>query len=157
MNTDPHGLQHGERTERVIKAFFDVYNELGSGFLEAVYQRAMLLALRHIGLNAVAEAPIIVRFRGEIVGEHRADLIVESTVLVELKAARALEPAHEAQLLNYLRATDIEVGLLLNFGPSPTIKRFVFDNARKRPARPPSPPTNPPQPPQPPPHPAPPR
>lgn len=131
MNTDKHGMKHGDTTERIIGVFWDVYKELGHGFLESVYEHAMAIALRQAGLEVARQVPISVRFRGELVGEYRADLIVQRTVLVELKAAIAIDPAHEAQALNYLRATDIEVGLLLNFGPKGQIKRFVFDNNRK--------------------------
>lgn len=125
------GLRCGALTERIIGVFYDVYNELGHGFLESVYERSMEFALRDAGLLVLAQQPLPVLFRGHQVGDFRADLIVEQQVIVELKSARALEPAHEAQVLNYLRATRIEVGLLLNFGPRPTIKRFTYDNPRK--------------------------
>ena len=111
--------------------FYDVYNELGHGFLESVYQKAMVIALRQAGLRADPEHPVPVWFRGQPVGEFSADVLVERSVILELKAIRTLEIAHEAQLLHYLRATDIEVGLLLNFGPNPQIKRMAFDNERK--------------------------
>jgi len=91
----------------------------------------MALALRESGLDARQQAPITVHFRGQIVGDFRADLLVDNAVIVELKAAKAMESAYEAQLLNYLRATDIEVGMLINFGPKPEFKRLVFDNSRK--------------------------
>jgi GxxExxY protein len=132
MNTDEHGYKHEELTGKIIKIFYDVYNELGYGFLESVYEKAMVIAIRAAGMQAEPQKPIEVWFRGKQVGEFAADILVESLVLLELKAARALDPSHEAQLLNYLRATDVEVGLLLNFGPKPQIKRFVFDNDRKR-------------------------
>lgn len=131
MNTDEHGFKHGQITSRVIKVFYDVYNELGHGFLESVYERAMCVALREAGLRVIAQHPISVNFRGQSIGEFIADLIVEDCVLIELKAARALDTSHEAQTLNYLRATDIEVGLLMNFGPKPEFKRLLFDNDRK--------------------------
>jgi GxxExxY protein len=92
----------------------------------------MLIALREAGLKAETQVPIAVYFRGNRVGDFRADLMVENSVLLELKAARALDPSHEAQLLNYLRATEIEVGLLMNFGIKPEFKRLAFDNQRKR-------------------------
>ena len=132
MNTDEHGYKHEELTGKIIKIFYEVYNELGYGFLESVYEKVMVIALRVAGLQAEPQKAIEVWFRGERVGEFSADILVESLVLLELKAARALDPSHEAQLLNYLRATNVEVGLLLNFGPKPQIKRFVFDNDRKR-------------------------
>src|SRR5262249_34847533 len=127
MNTDEHGYKHEELTGKIIKVFYDVYNELGYGFLESVYQNAMVLALRAAGLQAEAQKPIEVWFRGAQVGEFAADILVESLVMLELKAARTLDSSHEAQLLNYLRATNVDVGLLLNFGPKPQLKRFVFD------------------------------
>lgn len=125
-------LLHNELTGLVIQAFYEVYNELGFGFLESVYKKAMLIALRERGLRALDEIPIQVRFHGAVVGDFRADMIVEEKVILELQAARALDAAHEAKLLNYLRATDKEVGLLMNFGPKPIFQRFLFDNSRKR-------------------------
>lgn len=135
MNSESGNLKHGDITERIIRVFFDVYNELGYGFLEAVYSAAMRHALNEAGLDVESELSIPVNFRGRVIGEYRADLIVGGRVLVELKAARALEPSHEAQVLNYLKATRFEVGLLLNFGPQPTVRRFILDNDRKRPTR----------------------
>jgi GxxExxY protein len=125
-------LKHGEITEKVIGVFFDVYNELGPGFLESVYHNAMVIALRQAGLQVESEVAVPVLFRGENVGDYRADLLVEGKVIVELKAIRVLESAHEAQLHHYLRATDVEVGLLLNFGARPQFRRLAFDNSGKR-------------------------
>lgn len=130
MNTET-GLKHQELTGRIIRVFLSVYNELGAGFLESVYVKAMTLALRQAGLSVNREMPLAVHFRGEVVGDFRADLVVGGKVLVEAKACPSLNQAHSAQVLNYLRATVLEVGLLLNFGPKPSIKRFVFDNSRK--------------------------
>ncbi len=124
-------LKHQDLTEKIIGVFFDAYNELGHGFLESVYEAAMLIALRDAGLQAEQQVPIPAWFRGQNVGDFRGDVIVEQAVMLELKAVRALEPVHEAQLINYLRATPIEVGLLLNFGPKPSFKRFAYDNDRK--------------------------
>jgi GxxExxY protein len=121
----------GGTTEKIIGVFYDVYNELGHGFLESVYEGSMVIALREAGLRVVQQQPIAVFFRGQLVGDFRADLIVDDEVIVEVKAARAIEPAHEAQLMNYLRASRIEVGLLMNFGPKAEFKRFIFDNDRK--------------------------
>ena len=104
---------------------------MGIGFLESVYQKALFIALREKGLEVASEFPIVVRFRGQEVGHFFADLVVERKVILELKAVRAIEAAYEAQTMNYLRATDIEVGLLLNFGTRPQVRRFVFDNPRK--------------------------
>lgn len=125
------GFKHTELTEAIIQAFYRVYNNLGYGFLEKVYRNAMAIELRRMGLNVVTEAPITVYYEGEVVGEYFADLLVEDAVIVELKAVEKLTQEHEAQLLNYLKATQYEVGLLLNFGPQPEKKRRAFDNARK--------------------------
>ena len=132
MSTDQHGLRHGELTEKIIGIFYDVYNELGYGFLESVYEKAMLKALRSSGLGIESQVSVPVWFRGEQVGDFYADLVVEGAVILELKAARRIERAHEAQLLNYLKATDIEVGLLLNFGEHPEFRRLLLDNERKK-------------------------
>jgi len=131
MNADERGFKHRELTEKIIGVFYEVYNELGHGFLESVYEEAMAVALPQAGLKVERQVPLRVTFRGVVVGDFRADLLVESAVLLELKASRDIDPAHEAQLLNYLRATEIEVGLLLNFGPKPQFKRLVFENSRK--------------------------
>ncbi len=119
---------HSEVTGEVIGAFYHVYNALG----ESVYQNALMLTLRKRGCLVEVRQAVDARFEGVIVGEYFADLIVNGVVIVELKSAETLCDAHEAQLVNYLRATDIEVGLLLNFGPKPQVKRKVFTNARKR-------------------------
>jgi GxxExxY protein len=137
MNTDedieaPLGLRYGEVTEKVLGAFYKAYNELGHGFLESVYARAMAIALREAGLSIEKEAAVPVWFRGVDVGNFRADFIVEKKVLLELKAVDHLDRQHEAQLFNYLRATDIEVGLLLNFGPRSDFRRIVLDNDKKK-------------------------
>ncbi len=132
MNSLPVLLKHSGLTAKIIGVFYDVYNELGYGFLESSYAEAMVLALQESGLIAVREVAVPVWFRGKNIGRYYADLIVENTVLLELKAVRTLEPAHEAQLLHYLRATEIEVGLLLNFGVRPQFRRLLFDNERKK-------------------------
>ena len=124
-------MLHASLTERILGVFFDVYNDLRGGYLESVYQQAMAIALADVGLAVEREAPIEVLFRGRAVGTFRADLVVERVVLIETKAARTLDGAHERQILNYLRATDREVGLLVNFGPRPTFRRFVYRNDRK--------------------------
>ena len=131
QTVDHGGFKHGEITQKVIGVFFDVYNELGYGFLESVYEKSLEFALISHGLNACRKIKIPVSFRGHSVGDFEADMLVENRVLLELKSSRALDSSHEAQLLNYLRATDIEVGLLLNFGLKPEFKRLVFDNPRK--------------------------
>jgi GxxExxY protein len=125
------GLLHAEVTDRIIKAFFHVYNTLGYGFLEKVYENALALTLHKWGLKAEQQVPIEVHFEGQRVGEYFADVRVADCVILELKAAEAIGEAHEAQLLNYLKATDVEVGLVLSFGPKPEFRRKVFANERK--------------------------
>jgi GxxExxY protein len=119
-------MKHGEITRQMIGCAFDVHNELGGGFLEQVYENALAMALRERGLLVVQQAGLNVRFRGRVVGEYRADLIVASVVVVEIKAQRALTGHDEAQLLNYLRASGIEVGLPINFGRSVEHRRRVL-------------------------------
>lgn len=129
MNTD---LRHYALTEKIIAVFYDVYNELGHGFLESVYHKSLYLALTETGLIVHSSVDIPVWFRGYQVGCFEGDLLVNKCVLLELKAARTLDSSHKAQLLNYLRATDIEIGLLLNFGVKPEVKRLIYDNPRKK-------------------------
>lgn len=124
-------LKRRDLTASIIGVFFAVYNELGHGFLEAIYELAMALALEQIGMTVERQKPIDVWFRGHRIGQYRADLVVDNTVLLELKAARNLDAAFEKQILNYLRGTDLEIGLLLNFGQRPEFRRFVFENSRK--------------------------
>ena len=123
---------HQDITEIIIKAFYNVYNELGYGFLEKVYENALMIELKSLGLECEKQKPISVSFKGYNVGEYFADIIVENNVIIELKAAEGLVEEHEAQLLNYLRATEIEVGLLLNFGKKPQLKRKIFENVYKK-------------------------
>ena len=123
---------HQDITEIIIKAFYNVYNELGYGFLEKVYENALMIELKSLGLECEKQKPISVSFKGYNVGEYFADIIVENKVIIELKAAEGLVEEHEAQLLNYLRATEIEVGLLLNFGKKPQLKRQIFENVYKK-------------------------
>ena len=130
-NVDDSGFKHGQITQKIIGVFFEVYNELGHGFLESVYGKSLELALNSAGLNACRKIEIPVMFRGHTVGDLEADMLVDNLVPLELKTARALDCSHDAQLLNYLQATDIEVGLLLNFGLRPQFKRLVFENPRK--------------------------
>ena len=133
MNAPPTNEQfrHSELTKRIIGCFFDVYNELGFGFIESVYENSLSIALRENGFQIHQQIAIPVWFRGKQVGDFDADIMVDRLVLLELKTARAIESAHLAQLMNYLKATEIEVGLLLNFGPKPEFKRVVFGNDRK--------------------------
>ena len=131
MNTDYQDSKHKAYTEKIIKIFYKVYNKLGYGFLEKVYENAMMIEFETEGIPAVSQFSIKVFYEDKIIGEYFADILVDNKVIVEIKAARNLASENEAQLLNYLKATDIEVGLLLNFGPKPEIKRKVFDNIRK--------------------------
>jgi GxxExxY protein len=132
VESDQINLKHGDLTDRIIGIFYDVYNELGYGFLESVYEESLLIALRDAGLTVDRQVPVPVWFRNHRVGDFRADLLVENSVLLELKSARLLESAHEAQLLHYLKSTDIEVGMLLNFETRPQFRRLLFDNERKK-------------------------
>jgi GxxExxY protein len=119
-------LQYGEITEKIIGCAFEVINELGAGFLESVYEKAFSIALQDKGLRVKCQHPIHVRFRQRIVGEFYADLFVDEKVIIELKVAKAIAPEHQAQTINYLKATGIEVGLLINFGnPKLEYKRFT--------------------------------
>jgi len=122
------GLLHADVTEVILNRFYHVYNTLGTGFLEKVYENSLRIALLKSGLSVLQQKPICVLFEDEYVGEYFADLLVEDKVIIELKAAEKICPEHEAQLLNYLKATDVQVGLLLNFGPSPEFRRKVFTN-----------------------------
>jgi GxxExxY protein len=109
-------LLYEELTNTILAACFEVINELGAGFLESVYQKALLITLKQKGLKALAQVPIKVSFRGQDVGQFYGDILVEDVVLIELKAVTALMPEHKAQMINYLKATGIDVGLLVNFG-----------------------------------------
>jgi GxxExxY protein len=135
MNADMK-LAERELTERIIGVFFSVYNELGYGFLESVYENAMCVALREAGIEISRQVPFSIEFRGQIVGDYRADLIADQRVILEIKAIPALGQAQEAQLLNYLKASQIEVGLLLNFGPKAEFKRKVLSVKNPRPSAP---------------------
>ena len=140
MNADERGtrgampgesLARRELTRQIIGCYYDVFGELGYGFLESVYAEAFAIALVDRGLTAVREPAIAVEFRGRSIGTYRPDFVVEGTAVAELKAVRALENAHEAQLLNYLRASTLEIGLLLNFGRRAEFRRLIWSNARK--------------------------
>ena len=131
MNADYQDFKYKELTEKIIKIFYRVYNKLGYGFLEKIYENAMMIEFRREGISAVPQSPIKVFYEGELIGEYYADILVDNKVIVEIKAEKRLTEENEAQLLNYLKATDIEVGLLLNFGTKPELKRKAFDNLRK--------------------------
>jgi GxxExxY protein len=124
-------LLHESITQEIIKCFYQVYNSLGYGFMEKVYERALLIELKKSGLSAKSQEKIMVTYDDVIVGTYYADILVEEKIILELKAATVLMPEHEAQLLNYLKATTIEVGLLLNFGLEPAFKRKIFTNNSK--------------------------
>lgn len=123
---------HKKLSDSILKIYYEVYNQLGYGFLERVYQNAMYLELKSQGYNVEAQKPIKVIYKNQIVGEYYADLLVEGSIILELKACECLMDAHKAQLLNYLKATKIEIGLLLNFGEEPEFKRFIYTNDRKK-------------------------
>ena len=122
---------HSDITEKIINSFFKVYNTLGYGFLEKVYENAMFIELKNFGLYVEKQKRIQVSYCGKIVGDYFADLIVNNQVIIELKAAESLCEEHEYQLINYLKATEIEVGLLLNFGKKPEFKRKIFSNTKQ--------------------------
>lgn len=124
-------LLHKEISKPILKVFYDVYNQLGYGFLEKVYQNAMYFELKSQGYKVEAQKQIKVYFRNQLVGEFYADLLIEDAIIVELKACEHLVNSHVAQLLNYLKATQIEIGLVLNFGETPEFKRLVYTNNRK--------------------------
>ena len=119
-------MKHKELTAKIIECAYKVHNTLGFGFLESVYQNALLIELIKAGLQAEKEKKIQVHYDNQLVGDYMADIIVENKVILELKSVKDLHPAHSAQLINYLKATSLEIGLLINFGESVEIKRKVF-------------------------------
>jgi GxxExxY protein len=125
-------MKHEELTEKIIQAFYKVYNTLGYGFLERVYLNAMYIELTAMGFKVEKEKKILVYYLGNVVGDYQADLIVEDVIAVELKAIDTLVEENEHQLVNYLKATTLEIGLLLNFGKKPQVKRKIFDNDKKK-------------------------
>jgi len=125
-------MLHKELSGQILKAFYDVYNELGYGFLERVYQNALFLELKARGFNVVAQKKISVYYKGVEVGDYYADLIVNDTIILELKACDYIVEEFEFQLINYLKSTNCEVGLLLNFGKEPEFIRKVFSNNNKK-------------------------
>ncbi len=124
-------FKHTDITEKIIGAFFTVYNMLGYGFSEKVYENALVIELRKTGLHFVHQAQLLVYYEGQVVGEFFADILVEDKVIVELKSAKMIMLEHDAQVLTYLKATTYEVGLLLNFGPEAKHKRYAYDNHKK--------------------------
>ena len=124
-------MLYEERTELIIQAFYKVYNTLGYGFLEKVYQNAFLFELKKTGFNVKSQFPIKVNYEGVPVGEYYADMVVDDCIIIENKATESLREEHEYQLINYLKATEMEVGLLFNFGKTPSFRRKYFTNDRK--------------------------
>ena len=131
MNADEQDFKYKELTETIIQIFYRVYNKLGYGFLEKIYENAMMIEFKKDGISVFPQFPIKVIYESETIGEYFADMFVDEKIIVEIKAMKNLAVEHEAQLLNYLKATNIEVGLLLNFGPKPEVKRKAFKNTRK--------------------------
>lgn len=125
-------LLHKELSDAILKVYYAVYNELGYGFLEKVYQNAFYLELKNQGFNVIAQQQIKVFYKDDLVGEYYADLVVDNLIIIELKAAESLVQENELQLLNYLRATDKEIGLLFNFGKMPEFRRKIFTNDKKK-------------------------
>jgi GxxExxY protein len=122
---------HRDLTDRVIRIFWDVVNELGTGYLERIYHRAMVIALREAGFAVNEKYSTVIYFRGYEIGTHIFDLVVNDCLLLELKATTAFERAHAAQALGYLRSSPLEVALILNFGPNPSVRRVSLTNDRK--------------------------
>jgi GxxExxY protein len=132
MNITEFSGSNDPLTEKIIGVFYEVYNELGFGFLESVYREAMRIALGQAGLPVEVEVSVPVSFRGSLVGVFRADLVVDGRVVIELKTAESISKAHEAQVLHYLRASTMEIGLVMNFGPDAKFRRIVMQNVRKK-------------------------
>jgi GxxExxY protein len=125
-------MLYQEKTDRIIKAFYKVYNQLGYGFLEKVYQNAFLIELSAAGFEVKSQFPIKVFYYDNKVGDYFADIIVDNCIVIENKAMESIREEHEYQLINYLKATDIEVGLLFNFGKKPEFRRKIFTNSNKK-------------------------
>lgn len=125
-------LLHRNLSDTILKIYFEVYNELGYGFLEKVYQNAMYFELKSQGYKVEAQKQIKVYYKSQLVGDYFADLLIEDSIILELKACECLMDDHKAQLLNYLKATELEIGLLLNFGTTPEFKRSIYTNDRKK-------------------------
>ena len=125
-------MLHADITKKIIECFYKVYNTLGYGYLEKVYENALAIELENAGFQLTQQQPITVYYKGQPVGEYFADILVEDKVILELKTAEKLIKEHKAQLFNYLKATDKEVGLVLNFGREPEFQRAIFTNDRKK-------------------------
>ena len=120
-------LKHKELSEKIIAAAYDVHKELGYGFVEKIYRNALVVSLGEAGIKCISESPLKVKYHNIVIGDYYADIIVDEKIVVEVKAVSKLESIHEVQLVNYLKATGIEVGLLINFGQSVEIKRRIFN------------------------------
>ena len=125
-------LLHRNLSDTILKIYFEVYNEHGYGFLEKVYQNAMYFELKSQGYKVEAQKQIKVYYKSQLVGDYFADLLIDDSIILELKACECLMDEHKAQLLNYLKATEVEIGLLLNFGITPEFKRSIYTNDRKK-------------------------
>jgi GxxExxY protein len=123
--------KHSDLTGEIINAFYQVYNTLGYGFLEKVYENALVYELRKRGYEVLQQMPVKVFYDEVVVGEYYADLVINDVVILELKSVETINDAHSAQLINYLKATGMEVGLILNFGPNPQITRKIYDEAKR--------------------------
>ncbi|HCE41934.1 MAG TPA: GxxExxY protein [Lentisphaeria bacterium] len=126
MNNGKEEFLFKETTEKIIKCFYKVFDELGSGFLESIYERALLIELKACGLNAESQVPLKVKYKGAVIGEFKADIVVDNKVIIEIKAVSSIANEHEAQLINYLRATGIRIGLLVNFGDKIEFLRRIY-------------------------------
>lgn len=126
------GLLHEDTTRPIVSRFFVVYNRLGYGFLESPYVNALAIELGKAGLRVTREQPVAIEYDGITIGTYRVDLMVQGKIIVEVKACASLLPEHERQVRNYLKCSSVEVGMLLNFGPKPDVRRFIFTNDRKR-------------------------
>jgi len=125
------GLLHEDKTDKIIKTFYDVYNALGYGFLEKVYEAAFVIELSKSGFDVKRQSPIKIHYDGQIIGDYYCDLIIDDLILIEIKSVETLVIAHQKQTINYLKASKYEVALLLNFGDVPQVKRLLFTNDRK--------------------------
>ncbi len=123
-------MKHEKLTEKIINAAYNVHNTLGKGFLEKVYENALTIELQDMGLKAIQQSPINIAYKNYIIGEYFADILIENKVIIELKATKEISKSHEVQLVNYLAATEIEVGLLFNFGEKFQVKRKIFSNRK---------------------------
>jgi GxxExxY protein len=131
MTNPVNNYKHADLTEKIIGCAYKVYNQLGAGFIEKIYENALMIELKNAALNAQQQYPVKVYYQDILIGDYVADLVVEEKVIVELKAVSQLTKAHEVQLVNYLKATELEVGLLINFGDQITIKRKVLSKITK--------------------------